>query len=335
MAVEKVALGIRVLCENDSAACDAFGNHGAISALLSCLERYPTNVPVSKCVMSALASLICGSRRNGTILDNNDGLTNIASRACSRSFLADPGISTDAMRIISGTITNTAPANPQAQSDADQLHSSKSAPLIAAISSVISAVQLHAQHISVHESGLLALRGLIKRAKTADALNEAILSSVLDQVSYSFRLHAEDSVEISWLCLALLCDVHDTRNSLLSQEPDLECFFGALRHIVLLVESQREFVEEAGTRLVVRALLMTAHVGWQSGKPGRNFGNASAVNTCLEVLRVFRSQSAVLEAVYGLLHGLLDSPDARELVEASGQAFTRQILQAIAAISWK
>lgn len=66
-------------------------------------------------------------------------------------------------------------------------------------------------------------------------------------------------------------------------------FFGALQHVVRLVEFESDFIQEAGTKLVSRALVMSAHIGWRSESAQWDVINVQTVDTCLEVLRVFRS----------------------------------------------
>lgn len=354
LAVENVAIAIAVLSENDCVACDAFGNHGALEVLLHCIVRYDGSSVVTKRLCAALRALVAGSRRNGRLFEAHDGVKTLSLTACSTRFQDEPGIAVDALRTLAVAMTDSVPKAAAARAASDGLSggvgrvergSSPRAktpsgraeadgeghaphPISPVICSVTMAMDLHEHRVEVQEAGLHALRTLLTQVEKGK-LSTSDLSDVVESVGAAFRLHASESSEVCWLSLALLCDVDAARESHLRVDLDLECFFGSLRHVVSATELETGAAEEAGARLVTRALQVTTHIGWRSKETQQDIVNAGAVDACLDVLRVFRSRADVLEAVCGLAHGLLDSPEARVLIEVKSQAFLLGILTAI------
>jgi hypothetical protein len=353
LAVENVAIAITVLSENDSVACDAFGNHGALEVLLHCVGKYDDNVVVIKRLFAAIRALVGGSRRNTKLFQGHDGVSRVATIGAAPRFQEESCIAEDALRIVATVlIDGPLPTGVEAL-DASAMASSyalvglqerrgasrslsdlgsssygKHHPFSAVVGFVLQAMHLHDKCLEVQISGMLALRTLLAQPDRRELTPHA-LSDVVEKVGDAFRMHAGSSGDICWLTLGLLCDVDLTRESHVRVQVDLACFFSSLRQVVAAIELETGVLEEAGAKLVTRALQVTSHIGWRNKEPKQDAVNTGAVDACLEVLRVFQSQPEVLESVCGLVHELLDSPETNSLVQGKSQSFVEGILRAI------
>lgn len=354
LAVENVAIAIAVLSENDAVACDALGNFHALDALLQCIRKYDDNVVVTKRLMAALRALVGGSRRNTKLLQAHESLARIAAAGSSSRFEEEPSVADDSLRIVATALVDgpmslevgdnsrdygsglqlSSLGSPERRGSLRSLSNfgikgyGKQHPICSVFSLVLQAMELHEQRSEVQISGMLALRALLAQPDRRE-LPAVVLLEMVGTVGTAFRLHAANVSEIGWLTLGLHCDVDIARESHLRVQLDLECFFASLRHVVAATEVETGALEEAGAKLVSRALHMTSHIGWRNKETQQNAVDAGAVDACLDVLRVFQGQPEVLEAVCGLIHGLLDSAEASTLVEAKSQAFVDGILCAI------
>lgn len=351
LAVENIAISISVISENDRVSSDAFGNHGAVEALLLCIVKYENNLEVTKRLVSALKNLVVGSRRNSELLEGLDGLGMLGRIACSTRFQADPTIAVDVLLTlasanIDGGKAKSSGGRTSGLRSQNREHSpshvrvrrrndgivpergfnASGGAIGSALCSVTMAMDLYDHSCRVAEAGLHAMRTLFAKAGRGN-LPLPMFSDVMETVSTAFHLHGSESVEVCWYCLALLCDIHDARDNHLRGEVDLNCFFGCVRRVAAATETETRFsVEEAGANLVARAVLVANHIRGDVVEAG-------AIEASLEILRVFRHQPEVLEHVCGLVLGLLDATASRKLVEVKTEDFSNAVLSSILAVS--
>lgn len=313
IVIEKAALVIGLLAEKDAATRDAFGQFAAVQTLIQCLSmritaRFDRSLIV-KNVTFALTSLLRDSPRNLRLFEMFDGPYKMGKVAASDRYENKPDIPKYALRALSELKYYH-----QAAESANSQLLTNSSTLCRTILYVLRAMSLHEYRTEIQERGLDALRTLISRSGKG-AMEPELARKSTQSIGTAFKMHKE-SAEIRWQCLTLLCELEMRREDLFSMDLDVECFFGALRTVVLDASknnetSTSETVNNALVTLLRRAVTAAANVGWTQQEFTERAVEAGAIETALEALEFFAQEQEIVEKIYSILRVLLQSEEGK------------------------
>ncbi|KAI0562479.1 Armadillo-like helical domain containing protein [Gracilaria domingensis] len=240
IVIEKAAVAIGILSENDSATRDVFGQHSAVQSLIQCLSIKPTlskfydRARIVSAVVYAVSCLLKDSPRNIRLFEMFDGPQKMGRAAASSRYENCPTIAKHALQALSELKHH--PAHASESFIASSMSSSSSR----TIKFVLKSMGLHEHRTDVQEYGLDALRTLLARAGRHN-IRMDVLHLCAQATSTAFKMHHE-SKEVQWQCLTLLCDLDDMKDDLFSLELEVDCFFGSLHLIIneAKISSQRD-----------------------------------------------------------------------------------------------
>lgn len=309
--IEKAALAIGILSENDPATRDVFGQHSAVQSLLQCLSmRLPSKHDRPKIVSTivfAIACLLKESPRNVHLFETFDGPHKMGKVASSERYENCPTVPNHALKALSEL-----KRHPSHMSDSYSHTSTNSSSAARTIKYVLRAMTLHDHRTDVQEHGLDALRTLLSRAERG-ALDDEVLELSSQATGTAFKMHS-DSREVQWQCLTLLCDLDDLREGLFSLELDVESFFGALRLVVIdakINSPRKPRLGKALLGLIRRAVDVAVNNGWRSQDFKDSAVEAGAVETVLDILDTYGHDAHLVDKICTILRVLLQSSEGR------------------------
>lgn len=320
IVIEKAALAIAVLSENDPATRDVFGQYSAVQMLIQCLSmRIPSKydrATTIEMILYAIASLLKDSPRNVRLFEMFQGAHKMGKAAASERYENNAAIPNHALNALS-ELKHHAVYVPE--SEGAQLLGTSSSPGRRASSGstrtiryVLRSMALHEHRVSVQENGLDALRTLVGRADR-NALTGHILRSCVQATSTAFKMHKE-SREVQWQCLTLICDLEDVRDGMFSVPLDVVCLFGAMRMVILEAKDcgrRKARVAKALMRVVKRAIDVSVRNSWRSVEFKDAAVEAGAVETMLEALSLFESETDTVDKICTMLRVMLQSDEGR------------------------
>lgn len=319
IVIEKAALAIAVLSENDAATRDVFGQYSAVQMLIQCLSmRIPSKCDRTSAVemiLYAIASLLKDSPRNVRLFEMFDGAHKMGKAAASERYENSAAIPNHALSALS-ELKHHAVYTPDGES-AQLLAPTSSRNRGGSASSrtiryVLRSMALHEHRMSVQQNGLDALRTLIGRADR-NALTGHILRSCVQATSTAFKLHKE-SHEVQWQCLALICDLEDVCDGLFSVPVDVVCLFGALRMVITEAKDcirRKARIGKALMHVVKRAIDVAVRNSWRSVEFKDSAVEAGAVETMLDALSLFENDGDTVDKVCTMLRVMLQSDEGR------------------------
>lgn len=320
IVIEKAALAIGILSENDVATRDVFGLHAAVQTLIQCLSiRIPGSYDRSgivSTVVYAIACLLRDSPRNVRLFEMFDGPHRMGKAAASERYENCPAIPRNALKALSElkhhpthvteTFTNSS------SSSSSSFSSSTSSSTSRTIRYVLRSMTLHEHRTDVQEHGLDALRTLLARAGKG-ALSTDILNLSAQATATAFQMHSE-SREVQWQCLTLLCDLDAMREGLFSLDLDVQSFFGALRLVIIeakLNGKRRPKLGKSSLELIRRAVEVAVANGWRTQDFKDTAVEAGAVETILDVLDVYGDDAQIVDKICTILRVLHQSDEGR------------------------
>lgn len=306
IVIEKAALVIGILSENDAATRDAFGQFAAVQTLIQCLSvrvssRYDRTLIV-KNVVYALANLLRDSPRNLRLFEMFDGPYKMGKAAASERYENKPDVPKFALRALSELKYHSHATDSQ-----NNHMSTNSSTARRTIMYVLRAMSLHEYRAEIQEQGLDALRTLLRHCGQG-FMDSRLLEQCVSAVATAFKLHRE-SAEVSWQCLTILCDINKLQTESSAIELDVECLFGSLAKVM---KEARKLKERKGTEyeslvdLLRRGLDMIESVGCRRGNFVEQAVEAKAVETILEALKFFGGEREELDRIQSILRNFLD-----------------------------
>lgn len=320
IVIEKAALAIGILSENDSATRDVLGQHSAVQSLIQCLSmRLPAKHDKSKIVSSvifAIACLLKESPRNVRLFETFDGPQKMGKAAASERYENCPAVPKHALKALSEL-----KHHPSHTSESFTTVLSSSSSANRTIRYVLRSMALHEHRMDIQEYGLDALRTLLARAGKGGLSNEVMKLSA-QATATAFKMHSE-SKEIQWQCLTLLCDLDDMREGLFSLDLDVESFFGALRLVSADAKTNGARKPKLGKSLVSlirRSVDVAVNYGWRNQEFKNHAVEAGAVETVLDVLDAYGHDPQIVDKICTILRVLLQSDEGRYRMNSSGSA---------------
>ncbi|CAN8067096.1 unnamed protein product [Agarophyton chilense] len=319
--IEKAAMAIGILSENDSATRDVFGQHSAVQSLIQCLSIKPTlskfydRARIVNAVVYAVSCLLKDSPRNIRLFEMFDGPQKMGKAAASSRYENCPTIAKHALQALSELKHH--PAHTSESFIASSMSSSSSR----TIKFVLKSMALHEHRMNIQEYGLDALRTLLSRAGRHN-MRMDLLHLCAQTISTAFKMHHE-SKEIQWQCLTLLCDLDDMKDDLFSLELEVDCFFGSLHLIVneAKIGSQRDpALEKVLMELIHRAMDVAVKNGWKNHDFVDAAVDAGAVETVMEALRVFGNDAQLVDKICAVLRQLVQSAEGKYRMQSTESA---------------
>lgn len=306
IVIEKAALVIGILSENDAATRDAFGQFAAVQTLIQCLSvrissKYDRTLIV-KNVVFALASLLRDSPRNLRLFEMFDGPYKMGKAAASERYENKPDIPKFALQALSELKYHGH------SSDSQSSHVvTNSSTTRRTIMYVLRAMSLHEYRAEIQEQGLDALRTLLCHSGRG-FMDLRLLEQCAGAVTTAFKLH-KDSAEVNWQCLTILCDLSGFQNESSTIELDVECLFGSLGQLMKEVRKVKEKqgkIYESLVNLLRRGLDVIESVGCRRGDFVEQAVEAKAVETILEALELFGGEREEVDRIQSILRNFLD-----------------------------
>lgn len=319
IVIEKAALAIAVLSENDAATRDVFGQYSAVQMLIQCLSmRIPSKcdrTTAVEMIVYAIASLLKDSPRNVRLFEMFDGAHKMGKAAASERYENSAAIPNHALSALS-ELKHHAVYTPDGES-AQLLGPTSSRNRAGSASSrtiryVLRSMALHEHRVSVQQNGMDALRTLIGRADRS-ALTGHILRSCVQATSTAFKMHKE-SREIQWQCLALICDLEDVCDGLFTVPVDVVCLFGAMRMVITEAKDcarRKARIAKALMHVVKRAINVAVRNSWRNIDFKDSAVEAGAVETMLDALSLFDNDADTVDKVCTMLRVMLQSDEGR------------------------
>ena len=310
--IEKAALAIGILSENDPATRDVFGQHSAVQSLLQCLSmRLPSRhnkVKIISTIVFAIACLLKESPRNVRLFETFDGPHKMGKVSASERYENCAAIPNNALKALSEL-----KHHPSHIIDNNYNHVlTPSSSTARTIRYILRAMSLHDHRTDVQEHGLDALRTLLCRAEKG-AFDDEILKLCAQTTGTAFKMHS-DSHEVQWQCLTLLCDLDDLRGGMFTLELDVESFFGSLRLIVNEAKMngpRKPRLGKALLALIRRAVDVAVNNGWRTQDFKDAAVEAGAVETVLDVLDTYGHDAQLVDKICTILRVLLQSNEGR------------------------
>ena len=326
--IEKAALVVGILSENDAATRDVFGQYSAVQTLIQCLSvRMPAKYDRSKLVQSVIFAISCllrDSPRNCRLFEMFDGPHKLGKSAASERYEKYPEIPKYALKSLSELKHH--PSNTIDPFSPSQIASSISS-TSRTIRYVLRAMNLHEHRVDIQEHGLDALRTLLARVGKG-MLKPSVIEESAQTTAIAFKTHKE-SPEIQWQCLSLFCDLDDLREDLFTLSLDVESFFGALRSLASSAKQYQRTspIVESFLKLVRRAVDVAVSNGWRSHEFKSAAVEANGVETVLETLNTYSYDAIVVDKICTILRMLLQCDEGRYQLNTVESA--RSILGAV------
>ncbi|PXF48158.1 hypothetical protein BWQ96_02110 [Gracilariopsis chorda] len=332
IVIEKAALAIGILSENDSATRDVFGQHSAVQSLIQCLSIKPTltkfydRARLVSAVVYAVACLLKDSPRNVRLFEMFDGPQKMGKVAASSRYENCPSIASNALQALSELKHHPAHSSDSFIAAASTSTSSRT------IKFVLKSMGLHEHRMDVQEYGLDALRTLLARSRK-ESFRMDLLHLCVQATATAFKMHNE-SKEVQWQCLTLLCDLDDMKDDLFSLELEVESFFGAL-HLVIgeaKVNGSRDAIlKRILVELVCRAMDVAERNGWKNHDFIDSAVDAGAMETVMEALEVFGEHVQLADKICAVLRQLMQSAEGQYRMHSTNSAYS--ILSGIEAVN--
>lgn len=313
IVIEKAALVIGILSENDAATRDAFGQFAAVQTLIQCLTvRIPAKFDrtvIVKNVTFALASLLRDSPRNLRLFEMFDGPYKMGKVAASERYENKPDVPKYALRALSELKYH--PHSSESQTNHVLTNSSTTG---RTVMYVLRAMSLHEYRTEIQECGLDALRTLLLRSGR-EVVDGSLLQESATAAGTAFKLHHKESVEVNWQCLTLLCDVeglHEEGGILV--DLDMECMFGAVGSLIIEARQVRDkegAVYQGLVDLLKRALQTIERMGHRRGDFTEQAVEAGAAEAILDALDFFGGDRQEVDRIQSILRTLLDCDEGR------------------------
>lgn len=307
IVIEKAALAIACLCENDGASRDVFGQYSAVQMLIQCLSiRIPSKYDRAATVEMIVLALMCllkDSPRNVRLFEMFDGAHKMGKAAASERFENYPTIATHVLKALSELKHHAVYTADGGGSPAN---------LSRTLRYVVRAMSVHEHRADVQERAVDALRTLIARAEHG-VLSTSVLKGCVQATATAFQMHG-DSRELQWQCLALLCELEDVRDGLFAAPMDVRCFFGALRGVVAEAKEHSKRNVRIGKALVGvirRGIEVAVGNSWRCAEFKDTAVENGAVETMLQALHLFEGDVRMVDKICTILRVLLQSEEGQ------------------------
>lgn len=311
IVIEKAALVIGILSENDAASRDAFGHFAAVQTLIQCLSmrisaKFDRTVIV-KTVTFALASLLKDSPKNLRLFEMFDGPYKMGKAAASERYENIPEVPKNALKALCEL-----KYHPQSADGVTNHVLTNSSTNSRTIMYVLRSMSLHEYRAEIQECGLDAVRTLLARAGRG-TIHTALLSQISQTAATAFKMH-EESQEVQWQCLTIFCDMDALREDMFSLRLDMEAFFGSFQALISDLKDntkRKPEVQKSIVGLLKRAIEVTGNVGWRSTAFVEEAVEAGGVEAMLSALDFFGSDSRTSDKICSILRKLLQSDEGR------------------------